>query len=172
MFDKMYTFRGSHGEKVLKLTNQCDGAGNKLFARNLDVYLLAPLVGFLYQKKAEKNSVGEKETKVFPEQIMQNQKDLLFQYRLIILLDGKYEANVENRVDKAFRFYGSDEAKDDEELYNQYVLGGVDKIFEKLMEGVNDPEDYFVRLHDFLEEVEERWINVATELDFETLDKL
>ena len=66
MFDKEYSFRGSHAEKVIKLTAVFDNNKNKLFNRNLDVYLIAPIVGFLYNRKADLDRSGES-TKIFPE---------------------------------------------------------------------------------------------------------
>ena len=50
MFDKEYAFKGSHAEKVIKLTAKIDDR-NQIFKRNYDVYLMAPIVGFLYQRR-------------------------------------------------------------------------------------------------------------------------
>ena len=49
-----------------------------------------------------------------------------------MLLDKNHEANLEARIDKAFRYYGSEKAKADEVLYEEYVRGGVDVLYEKL----------------------------------------
>ena len=51
MFDKQYRFFGSHAEKVNALTSIFDEASKaKLFDLNLDVYINAPLVGFLFKR--------------------------------------------------------------------------------------------------------------------------
>ena len=57
MFDKEYSFKGIHAEKVSKLTAKFDET-TSLFERNFDVYMMAPIVGFLYGRKADldKNS--------------------------------------------------------------------------------------------------------------------
>ena len=52
MFDKEYSFKGSHAEKVSKLTAKFDET-TSLFDRNFDVYMMAPIVGFLYGRKAD-----------------------------------------------------------------------------------------------------------------------
>lgn len=90
MFDKEYSFKGSHAEKVNKLTAKFDDK-NQLFKRNLDVYMMAPVVGFLYQRKADANTGdgNQKPTKIFPQQLIENSDDLVFAYRLIMLLDKK-----------------------------------------------------------------------------------
>lgn len=160
MFDKEYSFRGSHAEKVTKLTAEFDKSGNKLFARNYDVYLIAPIVGFLYGEKAEIDKESDKNikpTKIFPDILMKNKDDLLFNYRLIMLLDNSNESNFDERVNKAFRYYESDEAINDELIYDQYVLGGVDKIYDKIFDNANSPDDYLKNLFLFVDEIENRY---------------
>lgn len=157
MFDKEYTFRGSHGEKVSKLTADFDNMKNKLFARNYDVYLTAPIVGFLYGIKADLDKSSDKDTKIFPDILMKNKDDLLFNYRLIMLLDKNHASSIDERVNKAFRYYGDERAKDDEELFEQYVRGGVDKLYEKLIEDSRNSEDYLRNLYYFMEEIDQRY---------------
>lgn len=158
MFEKAYAFKGSRAEKVIKLTAKFDDK-NQLFKRNIDVYIMAPIVGFLYQRKAElsDSDITKDETKIFPEQLINAKDDLAFNYRLIMLLDKKNSVDIETRVDKAFRNYNSDRAGDDEKIYEQYVLGGVDVIYEKLVESARGPEDYLSNLYDFMEEIDERY---------------
>lgn len=126
---KEYSFKGTHAEKVNKLTAKFDDK-NQLFKRNLDVYMMAPIVGFLFQKKADVNSGDgtQKPTKIFPQQLIENSDDLAFTYRLIMLLDKKNAESVDERVDKAFRQFNSPQAENDEKLFDQYVLGGVGLI--------------------------------------------
>ena len=57
-------------------------------------------------------------------------------------------------MDKAFRHFGQDE---DLALFDQYVLGGVDVLYEKLIEGGGEPSAYVNRLYDFLEEFNDRF---------------
>ena len=45
----------------------------------------------------------------------------------------------------------------DEELFDSYVRGGVDVLYEKLIEGAESPNDYMTRLYEFLEEFGERF---------------
>lgn len=154
MFDKEYSFRGAHAEKVIRLTQQFDKKGNKLFDRNYDVYLLAPIVGFLYGVKADLDD-GKQTTKIFPDILMKNSEDLMFHYRLILLLDKNYEPNLDERINKAFRYYGTKAAVSDELLYEEYVRGGVDKLYEKLIE--NSSDDYTRTLYNFIEEMNDRY---------------
>ena len=161
MFDKEYSFRGRHAERVNKLTAKFDES-TKLFERNFDVYIMAPIVGFLYGRKADIDKSTDETTKIFTEMLMKEKPNLMFNYRLIMLLDKNNEPELEKRIDKAFRLYEKEEAKPDEELFEQYVRGGVDILYEKLIENANSPEDYIKNLYDFMEEFDDRY-NVSAE---------
>ena len=154
MFDKEYSFRGKHADMVNNLTKEFDNNRNKLFERNYDVYKLAPIIGFLYQRKAAVDTSDNTTTKIFVGQLISNQDDFWFNYRVIMLLDKKNEPDAEKRIEKAFR---GNENKNDEELYESYVRGVIEVLYEKLMDGVNTPDEYITRLYDFLEEFDERY---------------
>lgn len=156
MFDKQYRFTGSHAEKVNALTAIFDNDSKaKLFERNLDVYINAPLIGFLYKNKSAKDSNSDiSPQNIFPEQMINASDKLKYILRLILLLDTEYESDETKRLDKAFRNFGQEE---DLALFDQYVLGGVDILYEKLIDGASDPSEYIGRLYDFLEEFNDRY---------------
>ena len=162
MFDKQYRFRGRHAVRVDKLTGVFDSDSKaKLFDRNVDVYTNAPLVGFLYGRRAEIDNEKNPETNqvynqnVMGDRVIYSQEELTFNFRLIMLLDKDYEPNEDKRIDKAFRHMGDDPA--DEERFNSYVRGGVDVLYEKLIEGASSLDDFISRLYDFIEEFHERF---------------
>ena len=159
MFDKQYRFVGKHADMVNKLTAIFDANSKaKLFERNLDVYINAPLIGFLYNRKSSKDTSTGNNTapqNIFPEQMI-NASDLLkYNLRLILLLDTSYEPDQQLRLDKAFRKLGADE--NDLALFDEYVLGGVEVLYEKLMDGTSGATEYLGRMYDFLEEFHERF---------------
>lgn len=162
MFDKQYRFRGRHAVRVDKLTGVFDSDSKaKLFDRNVDVYTNAPLVGFLYGRRAEIDNEKNPEThqvynqNVMGDRVIYSQEELTFNFRLIMLLDKDYEPDEDKRIDKAFRHMGDDPA--DEERFNSYVRGGVDVLYEKLIEGASSLDDFISRLYDFIEEFHERF---------------
>lgn len=155
MFDREYVFRGKHAEKVSKLTSKFD-KNHQLFNRNIDVYMIAPVIGFLYGRKAEIDK-GPETAKIFGDQIRAEELNLKFVYQLIMLLDEKNEPNFEERVNKAFRYFGTDKSKDDEVLFEQYVRGGVEVLYEKLIEKSNSTDDYLISLFDLIEDIQDRY---------------
>lgn len=163
MFDKQYRFHGRHAFRVDALTNVFDKESKaKLFKRNVDVYANAPLVGFLFGKTADLDGTINPETKqvynqnVMGDRVIYSQEELMFNFRLIMLLDKDYEPDVNVRIDKAFRHMGEDPA--DEARFDSYVRGGIDVLYEKLIEGVSSPdEEYVTRLYDFVDEFNDRF---------------
>jgi len=163
LFQGQYWFYGTHADKVKRLTAEFDSK-HKLFSYNHEIYQLAPIVGFLYRRKAELNRTGGSDTSIFAEQIS-NYKDIFeFNYQLIMLLDDCHEADLDARIDKAFRFYGMEKATQDEELYESYVRGGVDVLYEKLIESSTSADDYTKNLYEFLEDFESRYGQNADEI--------
>jgi hypothetical protein len=162
MFDKQYRFKGRHALRVDQLTGVFDEISKvKLIDRNVDVYANAPLIGFLYGRTADLDDTKNPETgqiynqNVMGDRVIYSSEELQFNFRLIMLLDANYEPDVEKRIDKAFKHIGEDPA--DEERFDSYVRGGVDVLYEKLIEGANDPEDYINRLYEFVEEFNDRF---------------
>ena len=162
MFDKQYRFRGKHALRVDRLTGVFDPASNaKLFERNVDIYTNAPLVGFLYGRLADLDTTKNPENgqiynqNVMGDRVLYSSEELMFNFRMIMLLDAEYEPDVKKRIDKAFRYMGKD--PEDEARFDSYVRGGVDVLYEKLIEGVTEPAEYLNRLYEFLEEFQDRF---------------
>lgn len=162
MFDKQYRFRGRHAVRVDALTSVFDSESKaKLFERNVDVYANAPLVGFLYGRTSDPDDTRNPETNqvynqnVMGDRVIYSQEELMFNFRLIMLLDKAYEPNEDIRINKAFRNMGEDPS--DEARFDSYVRGGVDVLYEKLIEGVTSPDEYVTRLYDFVKEFQEKF---------------
>lgn len=162
MFDKQYRFKGRHALRVNQLTSVFDAVSKaKLIDRNVDVYTNAPLIGFLYRRTAELDDLKNEENNqiynqnVMGDRVIYSSEELQFNFRLIMLLDSTYEPDSEKRIDKAFRKMGEDPA--DEKHFDSYVRGGVDILYEKLIEGANNAEDYVKNLYRFIDEFQDRF---------------
>ena len=163
LFASDYSFKGSHADKVKQLVSVKFDKEHTLFERNMDIYLLAPIVGFLYGRRAapDKSTIT---TNILADIMMKYQKELEFTYRLIMLLDKDYEADFEKRANKAFRDYGNDKSSPDVERYDEYVRGGVEVLYEKLWEPSKLPDDYIKNLYEFMAEFEDRYGQNADEI--------
>lgn len=157
LFQGQYRFFGTHANRVKKLTSEFDVNKHKLFSSVHEVFQLSPIVGFLYKRKADLNKDIQGDTSIFDAEMSRHRDVFQFNYQLVILLDKEHEPNFENRVDRAFRFYGTDKAASDEDLYEQYVRGGVDVLYEKLIELSRSPDDYIKNLYEFMADFELRY---------------
>lgn len=160
MFKKEYSFKGRHAKEVDKLTAVFEKEGSaRVFERNIDVYLIAPIVGFLYGRKAPVDLTKDSDEKqvyqqhIMGDRVIMSGEDLMFNYQLIMLLDRENEPDEQKRVDKAFRAT----SQEDEDLYESYVRGGVDILYEKLIDGCETPESYIQRMIEFVDEFSTRF---------------
>lgn len=161
MFDKEYVFKGKHAEMVKRLTAKFDEKNHQLFKYNVDVYRMAPIVGFLYGRKAEIDKSSSENTKIFSDAFTKpRETELRLVYEIVNLLSAKSEKTIDDRIDSVFRFYGMDKAKENEENFEQYVLGGIEILYEKLIE---KSDDYVRNLYDFMEEFDNRYKNIMTD---------
>lgn len=162
MFDKQYKFRGKHAYRVGILTGLLDEISKvKIFDRNIDVYTNAPLIGFLYGRTADVEDMKNPDTglqyneNIMGDRVIYSSEELMFNFRLIMLLDKEYEPDVAKRIDNAFRNAGKN--PNDEERFNAYVRGGVDVLYEKIINDAENVEDYVNKLYDFLEDFQEHF---------------
>lgn len=157
MFDEQYRFYGKHADMVNELTNIFEEKTNaKVFNSNIELLLVAPLVGFVYKRSAERDrseGASSNTESIFPRELINRQKALEYNVKLILLLDKKYEPDETKRIDKAFRFFGNN--PEDYELFQGYVRGGIEVLHEKLIEESKSPNDYVNKISDFLEDFEQ-----------------
>ena len=145
---------GKHAEYTKKLKDE------EIFVRNVDVYKVAPLIGFLYNKKVEEDKVKNsssklEETKIFTDQIVKESKYLKINFQLIILLDKKYEKDEEKRMEKAFRNLADNQG--DIELFESYVRGGIEILYEKCISDSTQKDDFMYNIKEFIEEIKETY---------------
>ena len=98
IFDHEYFFHGIHADRLVALTSQFGKSSSmKLLPRNVDVFMIAPVIGFIYGKRAALDNSQPDRTINFA-QMTYCKSDLLFNYRLVILL-GQHRTNRKARTD-------------------------------------------------------------------------
>ena len=151
---------------VDKLTMVIDEANKTtLFDYKYEVYINAPLIGYLFNNKGTKNNIKEqKDVNIFAEQMINISDQLKYILRLILILDKNYVPDEDERLDKAFRKLGQDPK--DLELFDAYLLGGVEVLYNALMaEPVTDYVEYINRTYEFVEEFNLRFNSQITNKD-------
>lgn len=171
MFEKNLYFKGKHATYMKELVAKFSSNFSQgIFSRNLDVYLLAPIVGKLYNRKGDVDSEIKDDTSIHTEQMNPVMDQLEFNYRTIILLENKESTNIEARIDKAFRYDRNPEKRaDGDKIFEQYVLGGIEVLYEKLMEGTNNTDDYIKNIYEFISDFNRRYYE---EIDTQEIYKM
>lgn len=169
MFENDYVFKGKHANMVTRLTSEIDSETKfKLFDRNVDVLIIAPIVGFLYGRTARRDeSVQTDNVKKINYQQMSNESDnLKFNYQLIMLLHNKDEIAIEQRLNRAFRYTkDSPEIEECYKIYEQYILGGIEVLDEKLLVDATNVDDYINNIYNFINDYNDRYNKTISEED-------
>lgn len=158
MYDKMLTFKGKHAIYMKQLTAPfSEDISVGIFKRNLDVYLLAPIVGMAYRRCAAVDG-GEDFTRIHAEQLIGESANLEMNYRTILLLHDKDKLDAETRITRAFRYdEDSEKRKEGDDIFESYVRGGIEVLYEKLIAPSKQMEDYYTNLFHFVMEFDEKW---------------
>lgn len=170
-FEREYKFLGKHAAMVKRLTaNYITDFKSQIFRTNKEILLYAPLVGFLYGRKAELNKdkkydsdeklINGIKNEVDNTKILKGEmNDLREQYHLvfsiIMLLDKSINETGEDRARLAFKTTIDNEKCID--LFNQYVRGGIEVLDEKIIGNTIDEDEIVNNLVAFIDEFEERF---------------
>ena len=131
---------GKHKEYVDALWKQ-NTVEESFFKRLLDLYMVAAVVGLRSNKKAPLDNLGEKRT-IQVQQLLHSLKPLNTIMTLVLLLDESEGLSKEQKIDRAFRKPETEEEfKRNVELFNSYVRGGIEYLYDALVIRVLDVQD-------------------------------
>lgn len=135
LFSKQIVITGKHAQYMKALVNPFDtNLKQGFFKRFLDVYLIAPIIGKLYNRKAEADNSIADDANIFVETLNKEIENLRFNYRLIVLLEDRNDEELEERCNRAFRYdKNMDKRQYGDKIFNEYVLGGIEFLYEKLI---------------------------------------
>lgn len=171
-----YQFKGKHADIVTRLTSELDTQTKfKLFERNIDVYILAPIVGFVFGRQALVDNTNHTENikKINFDQLDREQEVLSYNFSLLMLLHDKDTVAIEERLNRAFRYSARDEEiKELNDIYESYVLGGIEVLEEKLLDNAINPDDYINNLYKFIDDHNTRYHEGIKEEDILDLCKM
>lgn len=129
-----FHFSGSQRDYVEKMWTQ-NQINDSCFARLVDLYAVAAIVGLRIHRRipAESNEDPKKRT-VQLAQIATLHQTLIPIMKLVLLLDDSRGLSAEQRIESAFRNPESKEEYDaNMELFNSYVRGGVEFLYQQLV---------------------------------------
>lgn len=137
-FKREFQFTGKHARMAGELWIMNDSK-NSYFRRLIDLYILAPIIGFRLNRKAEADHSEADVKSVFPEQILKERDKLEFIMQMILMLEYTDTLDYKSCVNLAFREPETvEEFQKYYKLFHDYVRGGVEELYERLI--VRKPE--------------------------------
>ena len=163
LFNSDYTINGAHATrlKFLAKKNSRDveepdnPQSAKIFERYIDVYMNAAVWGISYGRRAKAEPSNDR-ARIYADAFNHERDRCIFLYRLVMLLDAGENLSPTERIDRAFRYDTepdkAEELKKSMELFNDYVRGGIDLMYEKFTAGCMTRDDYLERTFDIMTE--------------------
>lgn len=142
-FKTEYIFRGKHAKMVSEMCFLNDYE-HTYFKRLVDVIPLAAVIGFRLDRKAPPDYAPFETKKVFVQQMLGVKEDLDFILQMMIMLEHAPQMSAEKIVDKAFRgAQTKEEFEHYQNMFDSYVRGGVEELYERLIIRKSDSDDEF-----------------------------
>jgi hypothetical protein len=150
LFLSDYAFRGAQSEKVEKLVEIFDKeSGSSIFDLNVDLFIFASLIGCFHDQRSKPDK-GEIGKKISAAQFSSHSREIQLAYKLILLTGGKYHIDSVSRLNRTFR---TPETKDNEDMFEEYMLGGIDILYDHFIVSTNIRYDnYLVSLSKLIHE--------------------
>lgn len=138
IFEKDIIFSGKHGYYMSLL---CGEGMEKVFARNIDLFMVAPLIGYTKGWFEEPEKIEQEpdiKRTINTSQLISESRALEAIYQLVTLCDQTSKHSVEEKVNLAFRIPHSVNAEDKEkqaeaiEVFMKYCRGGISYIYQEV----------------------------------------
>lgn len=166
IFDKVVRIHGEHALYMDALA----GTG-KLFHRNIDLFFIAPLIGYLLGKN-EDVDITEDTTKanraISLEQLSAHSQLLDTLFQVVILQHYEKQGDVDEAIDRAFReparmnkTYDENGSEimtkteahlEDIEIFMGYVRGGIAHLYDEIIGNGNNMDDFIRNAVTFIEQ--------------------
>ena len=83
-----------------------------------------------------------------------------------MLLYEKDKTTIDQRLDRAFRYAKGTKEKDEcYEIFEKFVLGGIEVLKEKLIDNATSVDDYINNIYNFIMEYNERYSDIISDND-------
>lgn len=154
MFQKDYTFHGSQARQVKQLLAQVDTqTGASMFSSAIELFICGAVIGCYYDKKYIPDKDKSDEFKIFSSQFANHMKDLQAVFKTVILNDSS-EIDDLTKLNRAFR---NPETDDNYNLLEQYMLGGISILYDKLCISTNNMySDYLASISKLISEFKDQ----------------
>lgn len=160
MFDSGMDFYGKHAEYLQMLVSD-RGNAKAIFSSMIETVVAAAPIGFICGRRGKETKeielMGEGKTdykkSIFYDQVKRYRDSLEKNYRMIMLLEDKEHLSIDTRLNRAFKY--DDDAskrKEGDLIFREYILGGLEILYEDLIKDSKKAEDDFMNCAEFIKD--------------------
>ena len=163
MFDKAIIFKGKHGAYARELAKGVQVLEHDvtIFKTNIELCLVAPIIGVLFNRRVKADKSTGEDTKIMPETVIKYQEELSYIFKVVMLSAPDGTISNEKRMDRAFRYNYTDKAIADDkeveqdkeramEMFEEYTLGGIELLHEKAYKNDATRANYLENVYEFI----------------------
>ena len=141
-----FDFHGTHRDRIRSLVNM------KFFPSYVAVFCVAPIIGALFGRKSEINKDEKGTANIQANQMINHNTRIEQALRLVVLNDKTLKLYLDDRVDTLFR--DSTVSHEALQSFEDYVRGGIDVLYEELIEGAMTQEIAILRIRDLIAKID------------------
>lgn len=142
-FKSEYKIYGKHARMAGELC-QLNDYERTYFKRLVDIIPIAAIIGFRLNRKAKQDYSPVEPKTVFLQQMLNVKEECDFILQMMIMLEDAAELPAEEAVKRAFRSAQTKEEFDRyQEMFDAYVRGGIEELYECLIIRKADSDDAF-----------------------------
>ena len=131
------TEKNDHKEKV---------AG--VLERHIDVYMTAAVVGLTYGLRNEEDSGNPETVKMHADAVINEQENLISIFRMVMLVDNSENLTADEKINRAFK---EPDTPENMKLFNSYVRGGLEWLYEQFTSGATTRDEYLAKIYEIVD---------------------
>lgn len=160
---KDFIIYDNYAKKLHALSNKYDLFDSEesgqisLFQRNLDVFLIAPIIGLRKERYVEESNTEEKKefkATINYSQLIKEEKRINYTASLLLLYGKEINLSYEERANMVFKRLDKQAKEIMRSLYMGYLKGGIDILYESLVESTDDIVERYFKLYDLIADFE------------------
>ena len=159
LFSGDILIKGEHATmaKFLCKTSEKKNAMDKrkpadVFRNIFDVYIVAAVIGLECGLREAEDKKSKDETRIFADKVIKEKNNLDFVYELAMLVDNSQGLDADTKIARAFK---KENIKENFELFNSYVRGGIRWLYENFTNSATTHEDYLEKIYEIVDEFRE-----------------
>ena len=125
-----------------------------IFKRVIDVYMMAAVIGLEHGLRASEDRASADQAHIHADVINREKLNLVFIFQLVMLVDNSQRLDADAKIARAFK---NDDIKANFELFNSYVRGGIEWLYERFTEGTTTHDDYISKIQDVVADFKEEY---------------